>query len=189
MYINIANAQFIINGNHIYWSRATSVFFHSPFISSSGLFWTLWKCETECDFNLSSMPLRTDTSVGVFTLQWRHNGHESVSNHQPYDCLINRLFRRRSKKTPKLRVTGLCAGNSPGTGELPAQMASNAENVSIWWRHHDLRFIQVWVETVIELDPSLRYHLNIKIWLIFDHVNKTLAILRHEIGRNMIQTI
>ena len=40
------------------------------------------------------------------------------------------------KKTSKLRVTGLCAGNSPGTGEFPAQMASNAENVSIWWRHH-----------------------------------------------------
>ena len=37
----------------------------------------------------------------------------------------------------KLRVTGLCAGNSPGTGEFPAHMASNAENVSIWWRHHE----------------------------------------------------
>ena len=42
---------------------------------------------------------------------------------------------RRSKKTLKLRVTGLCAGNSLVTGEFPAQMASNAENVSIWWRH------------------------------------------------------
>ena len=47
------------------------------------------------------------------------------------------LFRRRSKKTSKLRATGLCAGNSPVTGEFPAQMASNAENVSIWCRHHD----------------------------------------------------
>ena len=46
------------------------------------------------------------------------------------------VFRRRSKKTSKLRVTGLCAGNSPGTGEFSAQMASNAENVPIWWRHH-----------------------------------------------------
>ena len=70
------------------------------------------------------------------SLQWRHNGRDSVSNHQPYDCLFNRWFRRRSKKTSKLRVTGLCAGNSPGTGEFPAQMASTAENVSIWWRHH-----------------------------------------------------
>ena len=69
-------------------------------------------------------------------LLWRHNEHDSVSNHQPHDCLLNRLFRRRSKKTSKPRVTGLCVGNSPGTGEFPAQMASNAENVSIWWRHH-----------------------------------------------------
>ena len=69
-------------------------------------------------------------------LQWRHNGSDSVSNHQPHDCLLNRLFRRRSKKTPKFGVTGFCAGNSPGTGGFPTQMASYAENVSIWWRHH-----------------------------------------------------
>ena len=69
-------------------------------------------------------------------LRWRHNGCDSVSNHQPHHCLLNCLFRRRSKKTSKLRVTGLCAGNSPETGEFPAQMASNAEKVSIWWRHH-----------------------------------------------------
>ena len=77
-------------------------------------------------FNIVHMPL-----------QWRHNGRDSVSKYQPHDCLLKRLFRRSSKKTSKLRVTGLCAGNSPGTGEFPAQMASNAENVSIWWRHHD----------------------------------------------------
>ena len=44
--------------------------------------------------------------------------------------------RRSSKKTSELRITGLCVGNSPGTGEFPAQMASNVENGSIWWRHH-----------------------------------------------------
>ena len=44
--------------------------------------------------------------------------------------------RRRSKKTSKLRATCLCAGNSPVTGEFPTQRASNAENVSILWRHH-----------------------------------------------------
>ena len=71
-------------------------------------------------------------------LRWRHNDHVGVSNHQPHGCLLNRLFRRKSKKTSELRVTGLCAGNSPGTGEFPAQMASYAENVSIWWRHHDI---------------------------------------------------
>ena len=33
-----------------------------------------------------------------FTLQWRHNGRGGVSHHQAHDCLLNRLFRRRSKK-------------------------------------------------------------------------------------------
>ena len=73
-------------------------------------------------------------------LRWRHNEHDSVSNHQPHDCLLNRLFGCRSKKTSKLRVTGLCVGNSPVAGEFPAQMASNAENVSIWWRHHGIGY-------------------------------------------------
>ena len=36
------------------------------------------------------------------------------------------------------RVTGLCAGNSSVAGEFPAQGASNTENDSIWWRHHDM---------------------------------------------------
>ena len=54
------------------------------------------------------------------TLQWRH--YDGVSNHQPHDCLLNRLFRRRSKKTSKLRITGLCAGNLPMTGEFPAHI-------------------------------------------------------------------
>ena len=54
-----------------------------------------------------------------YSLHWRHNGRDCVLNPQPYDCLLNRLFRRRSKKTSKLCVTGLCEGNSPGTGEFP----------------------------------------------------------------------
>ena len=53
------------------------------------------------------------------TLQWRHKGHDGVSNHQHHDCLFNCLFSRRSNKTTKLRVTGLCAGNSPGPVNSP----------------------------------------------------------------------
>ena len=71
-----------------------------------------------------------------YPLKWRHNKRNCVSNHQCPDCLLNRLFRRRSKNTSKLCVTGLCAGNSPVTGEFPAQRTSNAENVSIQRRHH-----------------------------------------------------
>ena len=68
--------------------------------------------------------------------EWCHNGRDGVSDHQPRHCLLNRLFRRRSQKTSKPRVTGLCVGNSPVTCEFPAHMASNAENVSIWWCHN-----------------------------------------------------
>ena len=53
------------------------------------------------------------------TLYWRQNDHSSVSNHQPHGCLLNRLFKRRSKKTSKLRVTGLCEENSPGPVNSP----------------------------------------------------------------------
>ena len=53
------------------------------------------------------------------TLQWRHNEVDNVSNYQPHGCSLNRLFRRRSKKTSKLRVTGLCVGNSPGPVNSP----------------------------------------------------------------------
>ena len=50
------------------------------------------------------------------------------------------VYSDADKKTSKLRVTGVCVENSPGTGEFPAQMASNVENVSIWWRHHVLDY-------------------------------------------------
>ena len=55
----------------------------------------------------------------IVTLHWHHNDHNNVSNHQPHGCLLNRLFRRRSKKTSKLWVTGLCVGNSPGLVNSP----------------------------------------------------------------------
>ena len=75
-------------------------------------------------------------TVLVFSLQWGDNERDGVSNHRHLDFLLNRLLRRRSKKTPKLRVTGLCEGNWPVTGEFPPLKTSNVENVSIWWRHH-----------------------------------------------------
>ena len=43
---------------------------------------------------------------------------DGISNHYPRDCLLNLLFGLRTKT---LRVTGLCAENSPVTGEFPAQ--------------------------------------------------------------------
>ena len=95
--------------------------------------WFRWWLDAH---HVTSHYLNQSWPSSMTPLRWRHNGRDSLSNHQPQGCLLNRLLKRRSKKTSKLRVTGLCVGNSPGTGEFPAQMASNAENVSIWWRHH-----------------------------------------------------
>ena len=79
-------------------------------------------------------------------LQWRHNEHDSVSNHQPYDCLLNLWFRRRSRKTSKLRVTAFVRGihrwpvNSPHKGPVTRKMLSfdgviikSHSSISGWW--------------------------------------------------------
>ena len=97
-------------------------------IELATFYWKYWcypRYTQNCEktFILTMQSVSTETSP----LRWRHNDHDGVSNHQPHGCLLSRLFRRWSKKTSKLRVTGLCVGNSPGTDEFPAQMASNAE--------------------------------------------------------------
>ena len=67
-------------------------------------------------------------------LQWRHYGRDSGSNHQPHLCLLNRLFGRRS---------------------FPAQMASNTEKVSIWWRHHRSRKLDCLLMRAVLLSHQL----------------------------------
>ena len=64
----------------------------------------------------------------TITLWWRHNRRDAVSNHQPHDCFLNCLFRSRSHKISKFRVTGLCEGNPPVAGGFPSQRASTTEN-------------------------------------------------------------
>ena len=71
--------------------------------------------------------------VLLIPLQWHHNECNGISYHWRLDCLLNRLFRPRSKKKSKLCIIGLCEGNSLVTSEFPTQRASNVENVSIWW--------------------------------------------------------
>ena len=77
------------------------------------------------------------------TLRWRHNGCDGVWNHQAHDCILNRFFFRcRSRKSSKLRITGLCGGNSPVTGDFPAQRDSNTKNVCIWMPYCDIELGQ-----------------------------------------------
>ena len=114
------------------------------------LYW--WNRVKRICYYLQKMQLSAYAMTGVVSspalfdricsLQWRHNGRDGVSNYQDHDSLLHHLFGCRSKKTSQLRITGLCARNSPGTGEFPAQMASNAEKFFIWWRHHVMFTLQ-----------------------------------------------
>ena len=98
----------------------------------------------------------THLQISWFHTQVYNNGRDGISNHQPHECLLSRLIRRRSEKTSKLHVTGFCAGNSLMTGEFPAQIASNAEYVSNWWRHHGLVRIPLYARSprpVLDAQP------------------------------------
>ena len=75
--------------------------------------------DAHMSIHFETLPIKSVTSHADFTLHWRHNDHDGVPNHQPHGCLLNRLFRCRSKKTSKPRVTGLCVGNSPGPVNFP----------------------------------------------------------------------
>ena len=100
------------------WFWITTIYLH--WISPFGLVWfsnattlhiyPLWNKE-------QVQPMYPIYSI--LSLHWRHNDHDGVSTHQPHCCLLNRLFRCRSKKTSKLRVTGLCVENSPGPVNSP----------------------------------------------------------------------
>ena len=109
--------------------------------------------------------------ITLWPLQWRHNGRDSVSNYQPHDCLLNRLFRRRSKKTSKLRVTGLCAENSPGTGDFPHKWPVTRKmlKLSLWRRHHHgyENFVCV-QKSVARITQNLR----LVAWYQFERLNK-----------------
>ena len=72
------------------------------------------------------------------------------------------------KKASKLHVTGLCKGNSPLTGEFPAQKASNAENVSIWWRYHVLLISSVILAGLVIARSNITLYRS-KMWRINHH--------------------
>ena len=108
------SGTYIVQGFEIYsWKLLTSVRLQHVALSS-------WEM---CEVILSALNLICFSKALkssyfhlmkiCISLQWRHNELNGVSNHQPHDCLLNRLFRHRSKKTLKLQVTGLCERNSP----------------------------------------------------------------------------
>ena len=86
--------------------------------------------------------LEVDADISYQIITWRHDDHDGVSNHQPLGCLLNLLFRRKIKENIKAQRPWPLCGEFTGAGEFPAQKASYAENVSIWWRRHVL--LSIW---------------------------------------------
>ena len=116
-----------VNTCYHYWmlnTQSPSYVAHKHSISYNAYIW--------CEFRHAKWAI--GQFHGAFTLHWRHNDHCSVSNHQLHDCLLNRLI-KENINAPSHRP--LC-GEFTGTGEFSAQRVSNAENGSIWWRHHDV---------------------------------------------------
>ena len=101
----------------------------------------------------------------VSSLKWHHDGRDRVSNHYPRNCLLNRLFRRRSKKTSKLRVTGLCVGihqwpvNSPHQGLVTRKLFPFDDVIMVIW-HIQMKqiFLRIPNEKILHLEARLPRH-------------------------------
>ena len=121
-------------------------------------------------------PVMTKLRLTCIALKWRHNGRDSVSNHQPHNCLLNRLFKRRSKKTSKFRVTGLCAGNSPVPGEFPAVTQKCFNLMTSSWNS---------IHTSVDTRPRCHEVLTAVLSLTWKtpYADKTVFILRRGPGR------
>ena len=108
----------------------------------------------------------TQTVDALWSLKWRHKERDGVSNHRRLDCLFSRLLKRRSKKTSKA-PRHLCEGNPPVTGGFPSQRARNAENVSIWWRHHGICTSEIYFTHPIHTECNFLFtFLKVKVWKI-----------------------
>ena len=104
--------------------------------------------------HISSPPLGHQYRPISLPLQRRHNEHDGVSDHQPHDCFLKRLFRQKNQRKHQSSASlAFMWGIHRSTGEFPAQSASNAENVPIWWRHHESAIL--WT---ISFGPGLYCH-------------------------------
>ena len=118
-------------------------------------------------------------NICALSLYWRHNERAGVSNQQRLDCLLNRLFRSRSKKASKVRATGLCEGNhrwpvdSPHKGPVTRKLFPFDDVIMIpcyWCHQNNLSWIVPLLGTKYEL-----YFFPRNIWIRHIMVSSILA--------------
>ena len=99
-----------------------------------------------------------------------------------YSTVYSGADRRKLQGSATLASVG---GNSPVTGEFPAQMASNVENVFIWWRHHDK-------STSIGIMAWMNNYIHIKEWDIITHPHSNIInnnIIASTMGRWLVTCV
>ena len=129
----------------------------------------------------------TSQHVGFLysVISWHYNDvimGEMASQVSSLTIVYSTVYsRRRTTKTSKPRVTGLCEGNWPVAGEFPAQRASNAENVSIWWRHHDNNRCDInWLGTGIAKqfqEQLMHLHCEFTFHIFVQYINDKSALI------------
>ena len=96
-----------------------------------------------------------------FTLQWRHNERHGISYHGRLDWLLNHLLRCISKKTSKLWVIGLKLWAEFTCNRwIPHWKDRNAENISIWWRHHAIYISWLQLKTLSDKYTCRKLHIH-----------------------------
>ena len=137
-----------------------SVHWQLSIISCSAWFLNSWLLNHR---HLSRFPNLSVMNPSVTnTLQWRHNGRDggSITGVSIVCSTVGSGGDQRKHQSSALLVLGV--GNSPVTGEFPAQRASKAENVSIWWRHHGILFsgcnTLCMLHGIINLKPQTHSH-------------------------------
>ena len=56
------------------------------------------KCSMKSDTNVNIKVVFPCVGIPIIALQWHHNERDGVPNHQPHDCLLNRLFKAQIKE-------------------------------------------------------------------------------------------
>ena len=125
------NAAMKVSFSGYQWWRKLSVYQMTSFKMADEIsrnLASLHKRPVVCEATWKHKNARSVCIFLVMLLQWRHNEPDGVSNYRRLDCLLNRLFSRRSKKTLNLRATGIFEGNPPPvTDGFSSQRARNAK--------------------------------------------------------------
>ena len=116
----------------------------------------LWHAHNDCRSKLNFLDFVSST-IEIFILKkiWQSTAYCYIYANPSHACILQCCAFHYSDaimSTMASQITSLMivcstvysrrrSGNSPVTGEFPAQRASNAENVSIWWCHHVLKDI------------------------------------------------